>query len=179
MAMRSARRRLILSLACAGVALGQAGCGGSTSAKSAATAGASADWGSRTEQLCREKRAAIAGLGYVHITYAGIARVGLPAVKRELELYLGRLLGVLQDFAARQRQLVPPSSLRQTMALAAAVNGQSYAVTSRLRRDVASVRSATELSGAFRVWLTSLQGLAARGDQLARQLNLPGCRSGQ
>jgi hypothetical protein len=40
--------------------------------------------------LCREKRAAIAGLGNVHITYAGIARAGLPAVKRSLDGYLAR-----------------------------------------------------------------------------------------
>jgi hypothetical protein len=136
---------------------------------------ASAEWASRTEQLCRDKRAAIAGLGGVHITYAGIARVGLPAVKRKLDLYLGRLLGVLQDFAGRQRLVAAPPSLSSTVAAAADLDRQAEAATSRLRRDVASVRSATELSTVFRAWNTRLQSIAARGDVLARQLNLPAC----
>jgi hypothetical protein len=80
----------------AALSLGGTGCGGSTSAtdtKTSAPAAASARaaWAARTQELCREKRAAIAGLGYVHITYAGIARVGLPAVKRALDRYLGQL----------------------------------------------------------------------------------------
>jgi hypothetical protein len=136
----------------------------------------SAEWASRTERLCRDKRAAITGLGYVHITNAGIARVGLPAVKHKLDLYLGRLLGVLQDFAGRQRQLAAPPSLSSTMAAATDADRQAQAATSRLRREVASASSPTELSVAFRGWTTRLQRLAARGDVLADQLNLPACR---
>jgi hypothetical protein len=182
-AFRGNRRRLILCIACAVVVFGQPGCGGSTATKSAAPTSAaptsaSAAWASRTEQLCREKRAAITRLGYVHITYAGIARVGLPTVKQKLDLYLARLLGVLHDFAGRQRQLAPPPLLRSTMAVASDLDGQAQAGVSRLRRDAASAKSAIELSTAFRVWITNSQGLAARGDVLARELNLPDCRSG-
>jgi hypothetical protein len=135
-------------------------------------------WASQTEQLCRDKRAAIAGLGYVHITYAGIAQVGLAEVKRRLELYLARLLGVLRGFTGRQRQLVPPPSLSATMARANDVDLQSQAATIRLQRDVASARSPSELSSAFQAWITSTHRLAMQGDGLARQLNLPGCTSG-
>lgn len=59
------------------------------------------------------------------------------------------------------------------MAVATDVDRQAQAATRRLRRDIASARSTTELSSAFRVWITSSQRLTARGDALAQQLNLP------
>jgi hypothetical protein len=43
-------------------------------------------------------------LGSVHITYAGIARAGLPAVKRSLDRYLARL-AARGDALARQMTL--------------------------------------------------------------------------
>jgi hypothetical protein len=142
------------------------------------SAGALAAWASGTQQLCREKRAAIASLGYVHITYGGIARVGLPAVKRSLDGYLARLLDVLRTFSRRQRQLVTPPSLRPTMAMADEVDRQSQSATTQLRHEVASADTAGRLSDAFRAWIVTSRRLAATGDELARQLNLPGCRSG-
>jgi hypothetical protein len=182
----SSRQRLVscLAVTALALALGLLGCGGSTSTShsasttSAPPTNATVVWASQTEGLCREKRAAIAGLGYVHITYAGIAQVGLPEVKRRLDLYLGRLLGVLREFTGRQRQLVTPPSLSATMAQANEVDLQSQAATIRLRRDVAGARSAAELSSAFQAWITSTRRLAVRGDALPRQLNLAGCLSG-
>ena len=167
----------------AALSLAGTGCGGNTSetdtrASAPAAANARSVWAARTQQLCREKRAAIAGLGYVHITYAGIARAGLPAVRRALDRYLGRLLVVLREFSGRQRGIVTPPALSATMAIANQVDGESQAVTVQLRRGVARARTATELSAAFRAWLVASRRLAVRGDALARQLELPGCRSG-
>jgi hypothetical protein len=171
-------------VACAGLLLSLTGCGGSNATThtgagpSNASANAVATWASRTQQLCREKRAAIARLGYVHITYAGIARVGLPTVKRSLEGYLGRLMALLRDFSRRQRQVATPPSVASTMRMATEADAQSQAATSRLRRAVMNAKTAVELSAAFRGWIATLRGLAARGDALAQQLNLPDCRSG-
>lgn len=166
-----------------------AACGGTTSSRSASSARtpvrsasnpggqSTSRWAVRTGQLCQQKRAAIAALGEVHITYAGIARVGLPAVKAKLESYLGRLLGVLEKFAARQREVPLPDSLATPAAAAAELDRESQATTAKLRRQVAAAANAAELSQAFRQWLTSLQRLSARGDAIARALKLPQCRS--
>ena len=174
------RAQLILCLACAGLAIASAGCGSGSDATRgiAAEPFATAGWRAKTQQVCREKRAAIAQLGYVNITFAGIAQIGLPAVKRKLELYLTRLLAVLHRFAARQRQLRTPSPLVSAMGRASADNARAEQATEQLRLQIASAPSAIKLSSAFRDWTATLQRLAADGDQLARQLNLPGCRSG-
>jgi hypothetical protein len=134
-------------------------------------------WASSTQQLCQQKRAAIANLGSVHITYAGIARVGLPAVKRSLEGCLDRLLAVLREFSRRQQQLATPPAFVSTIRIAAEVDAESEAATTQLRAAVARARSATELSAAFRAWLTTLSQLSPRGDAAAARLNLPACRS--
>jgi hypothetical protein len=164
------------------VALAGGGCGASVSSTSRAAkstpASSRATWAAETEQLCSEKRAAIARLGDVHITYAGIARVGLPAVKRSLDGYLGRLQGVLREFSQRQRELPAPSSVASTMRSVNSVDAQSQAVTSRLSAEVARASSAQQLSAAFGEWLAALGRLASRGDALARQLKLTGCMSG-
>jgi hypothetical protein len=83
-----------------------------------------------------QKRAAVTSLGSIHITYAGIARVGLPAVKRSLEAYLGRLQVVLREFAARRRALTTPSSLVSTVRVVDQIDDQSQAATSRLQAAV-------------------------------------------
>jgi hypothetical protein len=136
-----------------------------------------AAWRAKTETLCREKVASITGLGYVHITYAGIARVGLPAVKRAFERYLDRLLAVLREFSRRQQQLVTPAPAAAAMRTAAVIDRQSQAATIRLRSAVSQARSATDFTAAVKVWLTTLRGLGSRGDALARRLRLPGCVS--
>jgi len=59
----------------------------------------------------------------------------------------------------------------------AALDAESHATTGHLRQQMASVSSAAELSAAFRAWITTLRHLAARGDALARELDLPDCRS--
>jgi hypothetical protein len=175
-------RLLIACVACAGLALAPLGCGGTSSRRTASGQGdgssTRAEWATRTQQLCREKRVAIGRLGYVHITYAGIAREGLARVKGLLDDYLGRLLGVLRDFYQRQQQIATPPPLRPTVAMATEVDLQSQTATSRVRRDVASATTASALSAAFSAWIATLQRLAARGDALAQELNLPACRSG-
>jgi hypothetical protein len=177
-------QRLTVLVACVALLPGLLGCGGNTSTtnkastRSDVSASAREAWAVETQQLCLEKRAMIARLGYVHITYAGIARAGLPAVKRSLDRYLARLLAVLSDFSRRQRQLTTPPSLSSMMAMANAVDSQSQSATNRLRRDIASSKTPAELSAAFSGWITTTQRLAVRGDGLARQLNLPRCLSG-
>jgi hypothetical protein len=116
-------------------------------------------------------------LGSVHITYGGIARLGLPAVRRLLERYLDRLLGVLRHFAARQRALTTPPSRIQIMTKVRALDDQLQAATVHLREAVTQVRSAAGLSSVFRAWLVSLQHVGARGEALARELKLPTCES--
>jgi len=96
---------------------------------------------SQTQQLCREKRTAITGLGYVNITFGGIARVGLPKVKRSLDAYLDRLLGVLREFHQRQQQIPTPPALVSTMQTADQLYSESRAVTVRLRNAVARPRT--------------------------------------
>jgi hypothetical protein len=171
--------RLILCLALAGVTLASAGCGSGADATRgiAAEPFATAGWRAKTQQLCREKRAAIAQLGNVHITFAGIAEVGLPVVKRKLEAYLTRLLAIVRRFAARQRQLPTPHPLASAMAQASADNVRAERATELLRQEIAAVRSASGLSSAFRAWTVTLHRLSADGDVLAENLNLPDCRS--
>lgn len=159
-----------------------AGCGssstGTASTRTATAAASTTAWTSSVRQLCIQKRTAIASLGGVHITYGGIARVGLPAVKRSLNEYLGRLQAVLREFQARRRALSTPPSLVSTVRVVDQIDAQSQAATSRLQAAVARAGSAAELSSAFRAWLASLQGLVVRSDALARQLNLvPECGS--
>jgi hypothetical protein len=167
----------------AALLLSLVGCGGSGStSRSASTSttaapSALAAWATQTQQLCIQKREAIARLGYVNITYAGIARVGLAAVKRLLDRYLGRLLAVLRDFHQRQRQVPTPASVAPAMRLATALDGESRAATSQLQAAVAKVQTAGQLSSAFSAWTARLQRLSARGDALTRQLNLAACRS--
>jgi hypothetical protein len=64
------------------------------------------------------------------------------------------------------------------MQMASQLDSQSQAATVRLGSAVARAKSAAELSAAFHVWTTALQGLSARGEALARQLKLPGCEAG-
>jgi hypothetical protein len=162
-----------------------AGCGGSGSSSSPArTASATtppsstAAWTSSVKQLCVQKRAAIGQLGSVHITYGGIARAGLPAVKRSLEGYLGRLEVVLREFAVRRRALATPPSLVSTVREVDQIDDQSQAATRQLQAAVARAGTAAELSAAFRTWLVTLQRLAGRSNALAQQLNLgPECGS--
>jgi hypothetical protein len=152
------------------------GCGGSTKPKPA-SASAYTAWAAQTQRLCVQKRAAITRLGSVHITYAAIKQVGLPAVKRTLEGYVTRLLAVLRTFSQRQQRLTPPAPLVSTMAAANAVDRASHDATIGLQQAIAHSSTAAQLSAAFKSWLGKLQGLAARGDSLARQLNLPKCES--
>jgi hypothetical protein len=177
-------RRSLLFVA---LALSLSGCGGSGSDTTTATtptttASSSADaravWAQQTQQLCNEKRAAIANLGNINITYGGIAREGLPAVKRLLDRYLVRLLAVLHDFTVRQAQLTTPASVSTTVALAKEVDRQSQAATRRLRVEIARAATAAQFSAAFRSWIATEQRLAVRGDALAQQVNLPNCHSG-
>ncbi len=162
-----------------------AGCGSSSSSTSstrtasqAAQPSQTAAWASSVKQLCVQKRAAIARLGSVHITYAGIAKVGLPAVEQSLAAYLGRLQAVLREFQQRRRALTTPPSLVSTVRVVDQIDAQSQTATTRLTTAVAHVGSAAELSSAFRAWLAALQGLAARSNALAQQLKLvPECGS--
>jgi hypothetical protein len=150
----------------------------STSASHTTTSASVPAWAAEAQKLCIAKRAAIARIGYVHITYAGIARVGLPAVKRSLDRYLTSLLAVLSEFDQRQQRIVAPQSLRGVMRQAAAIDAQSQDATRRVRTVVASSKTAAELSAGFNDWLATLQRLAARGDAVAQQLGLSACRSG-
>jgi hypothetical protein len=190
------RHRLLVCLAGAGIALTASGCGsGSSSSGKGATAPATTTttttgttgttasssltvWKRKTEQLCAQKSAAVSALGNIHITYAGIARVGLPKVKLALERYLGRLLGVLARFSTRQHRLTPPASIASLFAQAAAINRVSEAATVLLRKRIGGVQSAHQLASVFSSWVATVQTVAARSDKLAHQLHLTGCLSG-
>ncbi len=163
-------------LVCVGLLLGA--CGGSSSrSRTAPKPAAAAAWAASTQQLCREKQAAIASLGGIHITYGGIARAGLPAVKRSLDGYLSRLLAVLRDFSQRQRALATPPAFVPAMKAASQLDAESQATTRRLQTAVARVTSVQELTAAFRTWTTTLGALSAQGNAVAVRLNLPGCRA--
>jgi hypothetical protein len=148
-----------------------------TTTASTPSAGAAA-WAAQTQKLCIAKVAAIARLGYVHITYGGIARVGLRAVKLSLDRYLSNLLAVLHDFHLRQQRIATPPSLRTMMSQATAIDVQSQNATRRVRAAVASSKTAAQLSAGFNAWLATLRRLSVRGNALAQQLGLPACRSG-
>lgn len=171
-----------LSTAALAALLLLAACGGSSSSTRTAAApappAATAAWSSATQRLCLQKRAAIANLGAVHITYAGIATAGLPAVKRSLDGYLSRLIGVLRTFSVRQRQLTTPAAFVSAMGTASEIDAESEAATERLRAEIAGVANPGQLTAAFRSWLASLQQLSLRGEGVARRLNLPACMSG-
>lgn len=179
--------RLLAGVICMTLLGLAAGCGGSagsgagkhsndTSTVGQRLSGLAA-WDAKTQQLCREKRAALASLGNVDITYGGIARIGLPAVKRLLERYLNRLLGVLREFAGRQRALSTPPSLVGVMTKIRAVDVQIQAATVHLHGAVARVTSAAGLSSVFRAWLASLQHLSGHAETQALALKLPACES--
>lgn len=180
-------RRLLGCVVCVGVLGMVGGCGGSSASgirnhsNDTSSIGNNpsrvAAWDAKTQELCREKQAAIANLGSVHITYGGIARLGLPAVKRLLTRYLDRLLAVLRHFAARQGQLSTPPSRVAITNRVRSLDGEVQAATIHLRTELAGVTSATGLSAAFRTWLAALQRLGARGEALAQQLKLPACES--
>jgi hypothetical protein len=175
---KSSTGRVAALCACAALSVGLLACGSSSKSSTRASADtARTAWTAQTEQLCEQKRAALAALGSVHITYGGIARVGLPAVKRMLGRYVGRLLVVLHTFELRQARLVAPSTLRSAAAEARQIDRQSQRATTRLKETVAQAKTPAALSAAFGSWTTTLRGLAARGDQLASRLNLPACRS--
>ena len=187
--MTGASRKLFIVALCAALVGLIAGCGSSggsnapinSHSNDTSTAGhvltGLAAWDAKTQQICREKAAAIAGLGSVHITYGGIARLGLPAVKKLLEHYLDRLLSVLRHFAARQQQLATPPSRVSIMARARALDGELQAATVQLQSAVAGAPTPAAFSSAFRAWLATLQRLATRGEALAQQLKLPACES--
>jgi hypothetical protein len=173
----TASRLLALCLLCAGLILAVTACGGSASRTHPSAADARAVWATQTSGLCRRKRAAIARLGSVNITYAGIARVGLPAVKRLLDAYLGRLLGQLEYYSGSQRALSTPPSVSHAAAAAAELGDQARAATERLRGAVAGAPSGAALSADFRAWIALLQRITARGDTLAGKLGLSDCLS--
>jgi len=176
--MGPVRARLLVALACVSLVLPACG-GGSTSTtrgRASTTADSRVAWSAQTQQLCTEKRAAIARLGSVHITYAGIARVGLPRVKLLLERYLNRLLGVLRTFQLRQARVEPPPSLRTATSTARRIDAASQRATMQLKQRVAAASTPSALSSAFNDWSATLRGLSARGERLAAQLNLPACR---
>jgi hypothetical protein len=113
----------------------------------------------------------------VHITYGGIASVGLPAVKRLLRQYVGRLQAILRSFYRRGQQIPVQSSLRATMQQANANSLQSQSVTSRLQRELLRAQTAAQLSSAFNAWIAALRPLAVQGDAMARKLGLTSCLS--
>jgi hypothetical protein len=103
---RAGLRTALMASAIGLAVLGLSACGGSGSTlrtasthSAPASGGATAEpvttWADQAQQLCSAKHAAIQALGYVHITYGGIERVGLPAAARVLDRYLARLVGVL------------------------------------------------------------------------------------
>lgn len=175
-----ASRRLLACVFCGGLLGLSAGCGGNgTPNRSSDTSPVTglAAWDAKTQELCREKQAAIANLGSVHITYGGIARLGLPAVKQLLARYLDRLLALLRRFAARQQQLTTPPSRVSIMTRVRALDREVQAATVQLRAQLSNVTNAEGLSAAFRTWLVALKRLGARGEALAHQLKLPACQS--
>lgn len=171
------RPSLCIALALCALALVPLGCGGSSSKSSSttATSNAAALWRNRTQQICKDGQAAIAKLGYVEITYAGIARVGLPAVKQKLDVWIGRLLAILGAVAQQQRLLHPPTELSSAATAERQVETQEQHITQQLRSDIAASRTAREFSAAFRSWVQSDQEVVARGNSLASQYGLLAC----
>ncbi|MGO9789177.1 MAG: hypothetical protein ACLP8S_06550 [Solirubrobacteraceae bacterium] len=141
-----------------------------------ATSTAVATWADEAQQLCLAKHAALLALGYVHITYGGIERVGLPAVERLLDHYLVRLLGVLELYAQRQRRLNPPVSDVALLASARALDSESLSATRHLESAIAGASTAEQFAENFHAWIATLQSLGRRGDALALALHIPQCR---
>jgi hypothetical protein len=171
---------MIVWAATAALVVGASNCGGSGSAHHTASGTSSASaqhaaWAAKTQQLCREKQTAIAQLGYVHITYGGITRLGLPAVKRLLDRYLARLLAVQREFYTRQGQVPTPAAVAAPVAIARRASRASQTATEIAIRRVAAAKTAKQLAGAFRLWLVTLAHLGAQQQSLAPQLDLPAC----
>jgi hypothetical protein len=161
------------ALALAAVALG---CGGSSSKTgTTATVNTAALWRNRTQQICTDGASAVRALGYVHITYGGIAQVGLPAVKHKLDVYVGRLLAILQTATQQERELHPPAQLSVAAGAERTIEAEEGDATGTLRRDVDAANSAAELSAAFNRWLERDAKLVQKGNAFARQYGLPEC----
>jgi hypothetical protein len=169
------------------LSIGTSGCGSSSSESSNTTAATSTvtppanaalRWRTRTQEVCRAGRAAVARLGYVHITEAGIAQLGLPAVKQKLDSYLGRLLAILRSESRQQQRLAPPPELGSAATAERRIERDEQQATGSLRAAVASAKTAGQLSAAFRVWLHRDAQLVAEANALARRLHLPGCVAG-
>jgi hypothetical protein len=151
-------------------------CGGSSSTTSTTAAVNTAElWRNRTQQICTDGDSAIRALGDVHITYAGIAQIGLPAVKHKLDVYLRRLLAIMQTVAQQERELHPPAQLSAAAATEHQIAAQEGDATRQLRKEVHAAQSASELSAAFNRWLARDGQLIARGNAFAQQYNLPEC----
>jgi hypothetical protein len=152
------------------------GCGGSSSTTSTtATVSAAQLWRNRTQQICADGQSAIRALGVVHITYEGIARLGLPAVKHKLDVYVDRLLAILQTVAQQERELHPPAQLSAAATAEREIQGEEGDATRTLRRELDAANSAPELSAAFNRWLARDAQLVTRGNAFARQYGLPEC----
>jgi hypothetical protein len=148
----------------------------STPRRGGTTSNPAATWADETQQLCIAKHATILALGYVHITYGGIERVGLPAAKRVLDHYLVRLLGVLERYEQQQRRLTPPASDVALVASAHGVDSESISATRHLESAMGDATTAEQFHRDFQAWITTLQSLDTRGDALARALHVPQCR---
>ncbi len=150
-----------------------------TAARTGATASSGVStWQTATNQLCAGKRAAVARLGGIHITYAGIAQEGLPKIRKLLDAYLARMLAVDRHFKARQDRISVPVSIRADAAEADRIEASEEASIKQLRFQLGAVGSAAELSAAFNTWLTAGQRLAVTGNALAHKFNLSACLVG-
>jgi hypothetical protein len=132
-------------------------------------------WRNRTQQICTDGESAIRALGYVHITYGGIAQLGLPAVKHKLDVYVGRLLAIMQTVTQQERELVPPGRLSGAATAERAIAAEEGDATRTLRREVRAARNASELSAAFNRWLAHDAQLVAKGNAFAKRYGLPEC----
>jgi hypothetical protein len=150
----------------------------STSASTSSVSDATAQWRAKVQQQCRENEAAVERLGYIHITYGGIVRIGLPAVKQKLDVYLGRLLAVMRAEGQRGDQLTPPPQFHSFAVTAHRLNAQEQSITESLRTSVDKSQTARELSAAFTTWLRANEPLEARSEVLARDANVLACLTG-
>jgi uncharacterized protein YidB (DUF937 family) len=175
------------------LAIAVTACGGSSSSSSAGastktaqsprtstTAGpaSASPWRAATDQLCQAKLGALVRLGYVDITYAGIAREGLPKIKRLLLAYFARMLALERHFGALQLQIPVPGSIRFDAVRADRIEASEEASITRLQVQLGSVSSAAELSAAFNGWLGGGRALAVQGNALAHTLGLGACVTG-
>lgn len=173
---RTAWKRLVTAACALALTSVPPGCGGSSSTTSTTAPVNSAElWRNRTQQICADGESAIKALGFVHITYGGIAQLGVPAVKHKLDVYVDRLLAILQTVAQQQRELHPPAQLSAAATAEREIEGQEGDATRTLRRALDAAQSPLELSAAFNRWLERDQQLIDRGNTLARQYDLPEC----